>query len=108
MTVLDVGGSKKIVVSGERLSGLGRGPAFQVFDANGNFFLTRFVLNPDFTDVSALRGEHDQTVTGEEIVTGGIETGGLARGPVYQVWDKNGNMLLTPVCLESGFHRSDV
>ena len=48
--VLDVGGSKDIVVSGQETSGAQRGPAYQMFDSSGNFVLTRFVLNPDFAE----------------------------------------------------------
>ena len=102
-TVLDVGGSKEIVVSGRETAGAGRGPAYQVFDANGNFVLTRFVLNPDFTDVQLFGANTTNTVTGEEIVTGGTETSGLARGPVVQVWDKNGNHLFTRFVLNPDF-----
>jgi len=57
--------------------------------------LTRFVLNPDFTDFQVFGANTTNTVSGEEIVTGGLETGGLARGPAIQVWDKNGNHLFT-------------
>jgi glucose/arabinose dehydrogenase len=102
-TMVDVGGSKDIVVSGRETAGAGRGPAYQVFDANGNFVLTRFVLNPDFTDVQLFGANTTNTVTGEEIVTGGTETGGLARGPVVQVWDKNGNHLFTRLVMNPDF-----
>jgi Divergent InlB B-repeat domain len=103
LTVLDVGGTKEIVVSGREISGLGRGPAYQAFDANGNFILTRFVLNPDFTDVQLFGANTTNAVSGQEIVTGGVETTGLARGPLYQVWDKNGNLLLTRFVLNPDF-----
>jgi hypothetical protein len=98
-----VGGSKEIVVSGRETAGAGRGPAYQVFDANGNFVLTRFVLNPDFTDVQLFGTNTTNTVTGEEIVTGGVETSGLARGPAIQVWDKSGNHLFTRLVLNPDF-----
>jgi hypothetical protein len=102
-TVLDVGGSKQIIVSGRETSGLGRGPAYQVFDSNGNFILTRFVLNADFSDLQIFGANTTNTVSGEEIVTGGVETGGLARGPVFQIWDKNGNLLLSRFALNPDF-----
>jgi hypothetical protein len=103
LTVLDVGGSKQIIVSGRETSGLGRGPAYQVFDSNGNFILTRLVLNPDFSDLQIFGANTTNTVSGEEIVTGGIETGGLARGPIFQIWDKNGNLLLSRFALNPDF-----
>ena len=102
-TVLDVGGSKQIVVWGRETSGLGRGPAYQVFDSNGNFILTRFVLNADFSDLQIFGANTTNTVSGEEIVTGGVETSGLARGPVIQVWDKIGNHLFTRFALNADF-----
>jgi hypothetical protein len=102
-TVLDVGGSKDIVVSGRETAGLGRGPAYQVFDAAGNFILTRFVLNPDFTDFQLFGANTTNGVSGEEIVMGGVETAGFARGPAVQVWDKNGNHLFTRFVLNADF-----
>jgi hypothetical protein len=39
----------------------------------------------------------------EEIVTGGVETGGSKRGPAIQVWDKNGNLLFTQFVLDLDF-----
>ena len=102
-TVLDVGGSKDVVVYGRETSGAGRGPAYQMFDSSGNFILTRFVLNPDFTEFQVFGANATNGVTGEEIVAAGLETGGLARGPLFQVWDKNGNLLLTRFVLNPDF-----
>jgi len=102
-TVVDVGGSKNIVVSGRETSGALRGPAYQAFDASGNFILTRFVLNPDFTDLQIFGANTTNGVSGEEIVTGGTETSGLARGSAVQVWDKNGNHLFTRFVLNTDF-----
>jgi len=102
-TVVDVGGSKNIVVSGRETSGALRGPAYQPFDASGNFILTRFVLNPDFTDLQIFGANTTNGVSGEEIVTGGTETSGLARGSAVQVWDKNGNHLFTRFVLNTDF-----
>jgi hypothetical protein len=102
-TVVDVGGSKNIVVSGRETSGLVRGPAYQVFDAIGNFILTRFVLNQEFTTFQLFGANTTNGVSGQEIVTGGLETGGLARGAAIQVWDKNGNHLFTRLVLNPDF-----
>ena len=41
----------EIVVAGLETSGLARGPAFEVWDKNGNLLFTRFVVNSDFTEV---------------------------------------------------------
>jgi hypothetical protein len=101
--VIDSGGNKVIVVSGRETLGLGRGPAFQIWDGSGNILLTRFVLNPDFTEFQLFGANTTNNVTGQEIVTGGLETTGFARGPVYQVWDKNGNHLFTRFVLNADF-----
>jgi hypothetical protein len=101
--VVDVGGSKDLVVSGRETLGLRRGPEYQVFDSNGHFVLSRFVLNPDFTDLQVFGANTAIAVTGEEIVTGGTETNRLARGPAMQVWDKSGNLLFTRFVLNADF-----
>src|SRR5262249_45672783 len=80
-----------------------RGPAYQSFDFNGNFLLTRFVLDSGFTDVQVFGANTAGAIAGEEIVAGGIETRGLARGPAIQVWDKNGNHLFTRFVLNPDF-----
>ena len=95
--------SNGIVVSGRETGGLGRGPAFQLWDGSGNLVLTRFVLNSDFTDFQVFGANATNSVAADEIVTGGLETGGLARGPVFQIWDKNGNLLLTRLVLNPDF-----
>jgi hypothetical protein len=82
------------IVSGTETTGLARGPAFQLFDPNGTLRLSRFVLNPDFTDLQVFAANAN-AVAGEEIVAAGVETGGLRRGPAYQVYDFAGNLLLT-------------
>ncbi len=102
-TVVDAGGNKNIVVYGRETSGALRGPAYQVFDSSGNFILTRFVLNPDFTEFQLFGANATNSVAGEEIIAAGLETGGLARGPLFQVWDKNGNLLLTRFVLNPDF-----
>jgi hypothetical protein len=103
LTVLDVGGSKEIIASGRETAGLKRGPAYQAFDTTANFILTRFVLNSDFTDLQIFGANTTNSVEGEEIVVGGIEMSGLARGPAVQVWDKSGNHLFTRFVLNRDF-----
>jgi hypothetical protein len=95
--------SNGIVVTGRETAGLGRGPAFQLWDGSGNLLLTRFVLNSDFTDLQVFGANATNSVATDEIVTGGLETGGLARGPVFQIWDNNGNLLLTRLVLNPDF-----
>jgi hypothetical protein len=102
-TVLDAGGTKNIVAYGRETSGLARGPIYQAFDASGNLILTRFVLNLNFTEFQLFGANTTNGVAGQEIVAGGLETTGLARGPLYQVWDKNGNLLLTRFVLNPDF-----
>jgi len=103
VTVVDVGGGKNILVFGRETTGALRGPTYQAFNASGNLVLTRFVLNPDFTEFQVFGANTTNAVSGEEIVTGGLETGGLARGPAVQVWDKNGNHLFTRFVLNPDF-----
>jgi Divergent InlB B-repeat domain len=102
-TVVEAGDNKNIVVYGRETSGAGRGPAYQMFDSSGNFILTRFVLNPDFTELQVFGANATNGVAGEEIMIAGLEAGGLARGPLFQVWDRNGNLLLTRFVLNPDF-----
>jgi hypothetical protein len=102
-TVVNVGGSKEIIVSGRETAGLGRGPAYQLFDSVGSLLLTRFILNPDFTELHVFGANTTNSVSGQEIVTGGTETSGFARGAAVQVWDKNGNHLFTRFVLNPDF-----
>jgi len=95
--------SNGIVAYGRETSGSTRGPAYQTFDSSGNFLQTRFVLNPDFTEFQLFGANTTNSVSEEEIVTGGLETSGLARGPAVQVWDKNGNHLFTRFVLNPDF-----
>ena len=86
--------ANRTIVSGIETNGLARGPAFQVFDPNGTLRLSQFVLNRDFTDLQVFAA-NTTAVAGEVIVAGGVETGGLRRGPAYQVFDFFGRLLLT-------------
>jgi hypothetical protein len=104
LTTVDIGnGSKNIVVYAREFFTNSRGPAFQVFDSGGNLLLVKFVLNPDFTAFQVFGANTTTSISGQEIVTGGLETGGLARGPMYQVWNKNGNLLLSRFVLNPDF-----
>ena len=67
-------GLDEILVVGRETKGLQRGPAFQLFDGNGNLLVTQFVLNSDFTNLKVFAV--DQNGDGDkEIGIGGIETG---------------------------------
>jgi FG-GAP-like repeat len=104
LTAVDVGnGTKNIVFYGREFFTNSRGPAFQVFDPSGNLVFVKFVLNPDFTAFQVFGANTTNSISGQEIVTGGTETGGLARGPMYQVWDRNGNLLLSRFVLNADF-----
>src|SRR5207344_1997527 len=75
-------GLDEILVVGRETKGLQRGPAFQLFDGGGNLLVAQFVLNSDFTNLKVF--SVDQNGDGDkEIGIGGIETGGLKRGPAY-------------------------
>src|SRR5262245_2462131 len=104
LTAVDVGnGSKNIVVYAREFSTTLPGPAFQLFDPGGNRLLVKWVLNADFTAFQLFGANTTNSRSGQEIVTGGTETGGLARGPMYQVWDRNGNLLLSRFVLNADF-----
>ena len=63
---------------------------------------SQFALNANFTNVMAFAV--DQNGDGdEEIGIAGIETKGLARGPVYQIFESNGSLIQTVFVLNSDF-----
>ena len=103
VTVVDSGAGKNIVIYGREVGVSGRGPGYQTFNSSGNFISTGFVLGPDVTAFQLFGANTTNSISGQEIVTGGVETGGLARGPMYQVWDKNGNLLLSRFVLNPDF-----
>jgi len=76
--------------------------AFQIYALDGTLRVSRFVLNSDSTEVVF---QHDLDAgTGtehERILVCGIETTGLARGPIFQIWDRDGNLLVTRLALNS-------
>jgi hypothetical protein len=95
-------GIDEILVVGRETQGLQRGPAFQVWDGNGNLLVTQFVLNADFTNLKVFvldqDGDGDQ-----EISIGGVETRGLSRGPAYQIFESNGILVQTQFVLNPDF-----
>ena len=93
---------EEIVTGGMETSGLARGPAIQVWDKNGNHLFTRFVLNPDFTEVKFSKIDINNDGV-EEILVVGRETKGLARGPAFQLFDGSGNLLVTQFVLNGDF-----
>jgi hypothetical protein len=95
--------ANRVLVSGMETTGAARGPVFQMFDPNGSLLLSRFVLNPDFTDLQVFAANTTNSVAGEEIVAAGFESTGLKRGPAYQVYDSAGNLLLTRFVLNPDF-----
>jgi hypothetical protein len=103
LTVVDVDGARNIVFYGREISAANRGPAYHTFNSAGNPILNRFVLNPDFRAFQLFGANTTNSVNGQEIVTGGVETNGLARGPAIQVWDKNGNQLFMRFVLNADF-----
>src|SRR5262249_3576950 len=79
-------GNNGVLVCGRETAGLSRGPAYQVFDAEGNLLRTQFVLNPNFTADNSCIGANLDGVAGDEVIIGGREIAGLARGPAIQVF----------------------
>jgi hypothetical protein len=90
------------VTGGLETSGLARGPAVQVWDKNGNHLFTRFVLSPDFTEVKFTKIDINNDGV-EELLVVGRETKRLQRGAAFQVWDGDGNLLVTQFVLNSDF-----
>ena len=95
--------SPGVLVCGQETSGLLRGPAFQVFDAAGNLVVTRLVLDVNFITDNQCIGANVDGIAGDEIVIGGREIGGLARGSAFQIWDKEGNLLVGRFVLSPDF-----
>ena len=96
-----------IAIVGVESTGLARGPAFQIWDKDGNLLLGRFVLTTDFTDVLFTKIDVDNNGV-DEILVVGKETGGLARGPAFQVWDSTGNLLVGQFVLNANFSNLEV
>jgi len=95
--------SPGILVCGQETGGAARGPAFQIFDAAGNFALGCFALTSDFAaDHQCLRADLDG-IAGDEVIIGGRETGGLGRGPAFQIYDSNGDFVVGAFALNGDF-----
>jgi hypothetical protein len=61
------------------------------------------VLNPDFqSDLSFVLGNFDADVA-DEVLVGGRETSGLARGPAYQLFETSGAFKFTRFVLNADF-----
>ena len=71
-------------------------------DENQNLFLTRLVLNSDFTDVTFTKIDINNDGV-DEILVVGNETKGLRRGPTFQLFDGSGNLLVSQVVLNADF-----
>jgi hypothetical protein len=96
-------GSSGVLVCGQEISGIARGPAYQAFDSTGNLIRTQFVLNPDFTaDNSCITANLDGAA-GDEVITAGREVTGLGRGPAFQVFGSMGSLLFTRFVLNPDF-----
>ncbi|MDH3445826.1 MAG: SBBP repeat-containing protein, partial [Deltaproteobacteria bacterium] len=93
---------ENVLAGGIESNGVGRGPAFQLFDPSGLLQFTQFVLNPDFTDTNFIPGNFDVDTAGEVLV-GGRESLGSSRGPAYQLFDTNGAFMFTRFVLNPDF-----
>ncbi len=97
-------GEDEIVVGGLEAGGLARGPAFQIFAADGTLRRTRFVLNAGFTEVAFAAVDVDGDGA-QEILALGRESAGASRGPAFQLFDGGGALLLTRFVLNADFTR---
>jgi len=79
------------------------GPIFQIFGLDGNFRVGRFVLTPDITgfqiiqDVRAGGGQH------ERILVCGVESANLTRGPIIQLWERDGTQVFSKFVIGDTF-----
>ncbi len=95
----DADAAEEVLVGGRETTGLMRGPAYQIFDPDGTLKLTRFVLNPNFIDVSF----SPLNVGSNGVLVCGSEASGLSRGPAYQAFDSSGNVVRTQFVLNPDF-----
>ena len=87
-------GSNGVLVCGQEIDGLARGPAYQAFDASGNLLHTLFVLNPDFSLKGCIASNLDG-VGGDEVIVWGPEVLGLERGMAIEAFGPTGNLLFS-------------
>jgi len=97
------------VVAASETTGLARGPAFQIYDRRtAALRLTVFVLNSDFKqDFQIVQNVRTNGgVPGaspgsahERILVCGRETTGSARGPAFQLFERNGTLVTTRFAL---------
>ena len=88
--IVDVGGSKDVVVSGRDTSGAQKEPAYQLFNGNRNLIVTRFVLESRDFHVSFLLLMWEVTGYWHSAAS---ETSGLSRGPAYQIFESHRTLL---------------
>jgi hypothetical protein len=67
---------------------------------------TQFVLNPYFSVDNSCRGANLDGVAGDEVIAGGREVAGLARGPAYQVFWSDGSFRFTSFVLNPDFRET--
>ena len=96
-------GSNGVLVCGEEIEGFARGPAYQAFDLSGNLVRTQFVLNFDFTADISCMGTNLDGIAGDEVIVGGREVTGLARGAGHPGIRLKRQLNIYSVCLEPGF-----
>jgi hypothetical protein len=101
------------VVASTETTGAARGPAFQIYDKRTSALrLTMFVLNADFKqDFQIVQNVRTNGgVVGanagsahERILACGRETTGAARGPAFQLFERNGSLVITRFALNGDF-----
>jgi len=96
--------AKDLLIAGLETTGFARGPLFQIYGLNGTFRVERYVLNPDFTDVSFK--QNVRTGGGpERILVCGVETAGSGRGPAIQLYERDGALEFSSFVLSRNFTR---
>ncbi|MDH3445849.1 MAG: SBBP repeat-containing protein, partial [Deltaproteobacteria bacterium] len=99
---VNVTGGQNVIAGGAETSGSSRGAAFQAFNTAGVLQTTQFTLNPDFRDIDFVFGNFDADAA-DEVLVGGWEIVGAARGPAYQLFDTDGSLLRTGFVLNTDF-----
>ena len=77
-------------------------PPPQIWDSSGNLIIGLFVLNQDFSKLKVFVVDQDGDGD-DEIGIGGVETGGLMRGPAIQLWETDGSLILGRFVLNTDF-----
>lgn len=94
-----------VVVAAVETTGAARGPALQIYNKQtGALRLTVFVLNQNFgADFQIVQNVRNGGSQHERILVCGRETAGAARGPAFQLFERDGTLVHTRFVLNANF-----